>query len=289
MTISPINTDIQSISIGFLGGGNMAQAMLEPLIAALRSPKQIMVSDLDQDKLKYLESTFGIQTTSDNQNLVNQCDWIVLAVKPQQLETLLKPLTISAKAKIISIAAGVSCQSLNNWLQTSEPQDITLIRAMPNTPAAIGKGITGIWTNTNNHEFKTQADIILSSIGQRLWVKQESDLDIITALSGSGPAYFFYLMEAMAEAGIALGLSIEEVIPLVIETAIGAAHLAQAQIQGQTTDRENFASLRQAVTSPNGTTAAAIETLNQHQAQTAIQQAVKSAWQRSITLSEELK
>ena len=225
-----------------------------------------------------LSSTTGINTTSDNQLAVAQADAIILAVKPQVMEAVTRPLkdTISNnKPLIISIAAGITVGNLLDWMG----DDLPVIRTMPNTPALVQTGATGLFANKAvSAEQKAIADTIFSAIGLASWFDKESELDAVVAISGSGPAYFFMFMEAMEEAGVKLGLSAESARELTLQTALGAAKLAQASDVSP-------AELRRRVTSPGGTTEQAIKCFEEGSLRELVDSALQAASKRSKELA----
>lgn len=264
-------------SITFIGGGNMAQSLIRGLLKTGYPANAITATDpvaQQREKLK----TLGIAVNEDNSLAIANRDLIVLAVKPQVVGAVLSGLDGLQKEQVlVSIAAGVPVSSLKGWTSAGQ----AVVRCMPNTPALLGAGITALYADPGvNAQQRQQAEAILSAAGRTLWVEQEAELDAVTAVSGSGPAYFFYLMEAMIEAGVALGLERETATLLTLETAYGAALMAR---EGDSTP----ASLRQNVTSPGGTTERAISILDAAGAGRIIQEALAGAASRSKELAEE--
>lgn len=210
---------------------------------------------------------------------LKQADIVVLAVKPQIMSLAIQGITpyIHSDALIVSIAAGVTIQQLQTQL-TVVNTCMPIVRAMPNTPALIQQGMTGLYANafcTDQH--KQQANVLMQAIGQHLWVDQETLLDAVTAVSGSGPAYFFLFMEAMIQAGQTLGLSVEQATQLVLQTGLGATQLAaQSDIE--------LATLRQQVTSKGGTTAQALQSFDDSDLRAIVHHAVQAAFDRAKTL-----
>lgn len=239
------------LTIGFIGAGNMAAALIAGLLARGVSPARLSASDTADDKLAALAAS-GVYTTRDNTEIAARCDVVVLAVKPQVMATVvtaLQPILAGRDCLLISIAAGIRLDSLQQW--TSPRQ--ALVRCMPNTPALVQAGTTGLYANAQcSADQKAAAAAILEAVGLACWLDEEQQLDAVTALSGSGPAYFFLLMEAMQDAGVALGLPADVARNLCLQTAFGAARLAL--------DSDvDVAELRRRVTSPGGTTAAALQ------------------------------
>ena len=267
--------------IGFIGGGNMARSLIGGLVAAGTPPDIVKASDPEKTIRASLASDFGIETTGDNAEILEASDVLVLAVKPQVIEKVLTPLSSSFDAHkplVISVAAGIPIASIEKWANT----DLAVIRVMPNTPALIGAGAAGLFANPRTSvEQRAAAESIIQSVGTSIWVGDETLIDTVTAVSGSGPAYFFYLMEAMIEAGVAGGLEPSAARALVLQTALGASRLALSS-------DEPPAELRRRVTSPGGTTEAAISSLSENQCSEAIIRAVDAARLRSIELARSL-
>ncbi len=260
--------------LAFLGAGNIAQAIIGGLIATGFKPGDISAADPSEEQLIKL-STAGVRTSSDNHVAAAEADVVILSVKPDIVERVSREISSIATGKLfISVAAGITATSLESWLESP-----TVIRCMPNTPALVNKGMTGLYaTSAVSAEQRKIADTILSAIGETLWFEEEAKLDAVTAVSGSGPAYFFYIIEVMQEAAIAAGLSKEESRKLVLQTALGAAEMAFQSI-------EPAAELRRNVTSPGGTTAAALEVLQQEAVDRIFLKAVLAAKKRSEELS----
>lgn len=267
------------MKIGFIGGGNMATALISGLANKLTAGNHIHVVDLNEDKLARLHAQYGVTTALTVSDIISTLDVIVLAVKPQHLkETVaqLKPFVKPAQL-VVSIAAGVRMVDLAKWLNGHQ----NVVRAMPNTPALIGQGITGIVAAPSVSEAQKKAtDAILSAVGQTVWLDHEDLIESVTGVSGSGPAYVFYFMEAMQQAATELGLTPEQGIALAKQTVLGAANLAL-----QSTDSVSV--LREKVTSKGGTTFAALTTLDQHGVKDGIIAAVKAAAARGKALGEE--
>ena len=267
--------------IGFIGGGNMARSLIGGLVSAGTPPDIVKASDPEKTIRASLASDFGIETTGDNAEILEASDVLVLAVKPQVIEKVLTPLSSSFDAHkplVISVAAGIPIASIEKWANT----DLAVIRVMPNTPALIGAGAAGLFANPRTSvEQRAAAESIIQSVGTSIWVGDETLIDTVTAVSGSGPAYFFYLMEAMIEAGVAGGLEPSAARALVLQTALGASRLALSS-------DEPPAELRRRVTSPGGTTEAAISSLTEDQCSGSIIRAVDAARLRSIELARSL-
>ncbi len=239
-----------TITIGFIGAGNMASALVGGLLARGHQPQNFALADAQPAQLVGFKEQ-GLFTTANNADVFERADVIVLAVKPQVLCEVLKPLALMAQAKkplIISIAAGIPLASIDRWLGGN----MAIVRAMPNTPALVQTGATGLYANaTVTREQKQQAEMILNAVGLTLWVDDEALIDSVTAVSGSGPAYFFYVMEAMIAAGCELGLDEKTARALTLQTALGSAQMA-------ITADVNPDELRRRVTSKGGTTEQAV-------------------------------
>lgn len=265
--------------IGFIGGGNMARSLLSGLIASGHAPQLLWVSDINEDTLAALSGGLKVNTTSDNQALLEVADVLVLAVKPQMMEAVARqvaPLLAKHQPLVISIAAGVSQANLSEWLGNST----AIVRCMPNTPALVQTGATALHANGNVSAIQRDlAENIMRAVGLALWVDDESQLDAVTAVSGSGPAYFFLLMEAMENTAITLGLPADTARLLVLQTALGAAKIALEA-------PESPEQLRQRVTSPGGTTEQAIMAFQQGGFAELVGAALTAARDRSIALSK---
>lgn len=271
---------MSNTNIGFIGGGNMARSLIGGLISSRVKPGSIYASDVNTDTLSALTTDFAIQACEHNQQLLDNCSIIVLSVKPQVMKDVVGALNISNKTDVmfITIAAGIRAESIQNWLG----QDAAIVRAMPNTPALVQTGATALYANANtSEEQKEAAESILRAVGLALWIDEESQMDAVTALSGSGPAYLFLVMEAMEEAGINLGLTQETSRLLAIQTAFGTAKLA-LEIE------ESPATLRERVTSPGGTTEQALRVFNESELKAIFNKAMTAARDRAIELANEL-
>lgn len=266
--------------ISFIGGGNMATSLVGGLIADGRDPASIYVTDTDASKLEALADAFRVQTSSDNEEAVRHASTVVLAVKPQVMATVVRSVAAAGQAHrplFVSIAAGVREPDILRWLG----YDASIVRSMPNTPALVGSGATALYANPHvSDEQRSHAESVLRAVGLTVWVKDEHLLDAVTALSGSGPAYLFLLMESMERAGIALGLSKDHARMLTIQTAFGAAKMALES-------SEPPATLRARVTSPGGTTERALDTLMAGGLEQLMHEALEAAHGRSVELGHE--
>lgn len=265
--------------IAFIGAGNMASSLIGGLRAKGLDAAQIRASDPGADTRANVAAEHGIEVFADNAQAVANADVIVIAVKPQAMKAVCQDLRPHLKPHqlLVSIAAGITCTSLLNWLG-EQP----LVRCMPNTPALLGKGVSGLYaTAAVTREQRQQADELLSAVGLVVWVDQEAQIDAVTAVSGSGPAYFFLLIEAMTDAGVTLGLTREVAEQLAQQTALGAAHMAV----GSDVDA---AELRRRVTSPAGTTEAAIKSFQASGFAAMVEKALSAAAHRSAEMAEQL-
>jgi len=264
--------------IVFVGGGNMASALIGGLIARGASPTSLQAIDPSASQREALAARFGIATHAASGDPVAQADVLVLAVKPQQMHEAVDALAPQiATQLIISVAAGVRATDLSRWLG-GYPR---IVRTMPNTPALIGLGATGLAMLAGGSSAdRTLAESIMQAVGQTVWVDDESMLDAVTALSGSGPAYVFRFIESMIAAGTGLGLSPEQSRQLALQTVSGAAQLASAST-------EPVAVLRERVTSKGGTTAAALAVFEARGIDAVVAQAMSAARDRSAELGDE--
>jgi len=266
--------------IGFIGAGNMAYALIKGLLNNGFDANQINISDPNEELLLNRESELKVTTYSDNTSLLSNSDIIFFAVKPQVLSNVCLELKGIVKSKhlFVSIVAGIRSSDINRWLGGN----FALIRTMPNTPALFQSGVTGLFANeVVDNEQKSLVESILSSVGECFWVNEEKLIDAITAISGSGPAYFFLLMESMKQAGMALGLDEETANSLSIQTAYGASLMANKTGKDSRT-------LRSEVTSPNGTTQSAIESFQDQNFEGIVANATRAAYDRARELSNEL-
>jgi len=262
--------------LAFIGGGNMATSLIGGLLANSYQASNIAVFDIDEDRLASLSQQFGICTTTDNGIAVDGADIVVLAVKPQIMQSACEQLAESANASnclFISIAAGIEEQAIDRWLGGNQ----AIVRCMPNTPALVQLGATALYANPRvSVAQKNSAEAILEAVGITVWIDQECALDAVTAISGSGPAYFFYFIELLQQAGEKLGLSGDIARLLARQTALGAATMAQ---QG------DVAELRTQVTSPGGTTEQAIFSFQQEGLADLVEKATTAARDRSKELA----
>ncbi len=266
--------------IAFVGGGNMAISLIGGLLARGTAAADIVVAEPLEAQRSRLAHDFGVGTVADAVAAVEQAQTVVLAVKPQQLAAVARsiaPTVARTRALVISIAAGIRLQDLGRWLGP----DVPLIRTMPNRPALIGAGITALYANPAvGADSRQTAEAIMGACGPTVWVNAEAQLDVVTAISGSGPAYFFLLIECLESAGIQLGLDPATARTLAIETAHGSGRLAVAAT-------EPPAELRAQVTSKGGTTAAALAVLEAADMRGIFAAAVAAGARRSTELAAE--
>lgn len=268
---------VLNCNISFIGGGNMAQALIGGLIARGMPSTRITVAD-PVEKIRLLLEEKDVHVTEDNQAAIRDADIVVFAVKPQVLASVLQPLKGRFEGKlVISIVAGAEIATISALLDTDR-----VVRVMPNTPALVQTGAHGLYAHdavdSKDRELASQ---VLAATGLTIWVNSEAQIDAVTAVSGSGPAYFFYMMESMIRAGKNLGLDEKVATALTLQTALGAAQMA-------ITSSNTPAELRKNVTSPNGTTQAALEVFDRAQVSQNIQAALAAAKTRSQELAAEL-
>jgi pyrroline-5-carboxylate reductase len=276
---------MQAAKITFIGGGNMATALIEGLRknqASMMSVAQplLVVADPSAERRALLADLYAVETVADNAAALSGASLIVLAVKPNHVRAAAAQIraNLLPNQLIVSVAAGITLAALQNWLGGHQ----ALVRAMPNTPAMVGSGATGLYGHPAlTPAQRNMAESLMRSVGLVQWVVHEADMDAVTALSGSGPAYIFLVMEAMQAAAEQLGLSAQTARLLTLETVFGAARLAM-------TVDESPAQLRARVTSPNGTTERGIAALEQAGLREAFSQALKAAHQRSVEIGTQL-
>jgi pyrroline-5-carboxylate reductase len=265
--------------IAFIGGGNMASCIIGGMLANGFSAQQIRVSDPGEQARANVQETYGIAASSDNHAAVDGADIVILAVKPQVMGPVVSDLapSLNPTSAVVSIAAGIQIADLQNWLGDKQ----AIVRAMPNTPAMVQTGATGLFANALiNSQQKEAIQAIFNAVGIACWVDSEALIDAVTAVSGSGPAYFFLVMEVMQKVARELGLAEQTAEQLTIQTALGAAKMAS-------TGNLNTSQLRQQVTSPGGTTHAAIETFRAGGIEESFRQAMQAALNRAEEMSKE--
>lgn len=276
MTSTPI-TDFKQARLAFIGGGNMASAILGGLLKQGLAASQVCVVEPFADTAAKLQSDWGVTVLPAASAALSQSDLVIWAVKPQVFKEAAAPVSkFTHKALHLSVAAGIRSDSIARWLHTER-----IVRSMPNTPALVGQGITGLFARAGvSAQDKQLIEQVLKSTGEWLWVKQESDLDVVTALSGSGPAYVFYFLEAMTEAGVHMGLTAEQSYHLAQATFGGATHLSRQS-------SESPEVLRQRVTSKGGTTYAALTSMAEAKVKETFIQAMLAAQRRASELGDE--
>ncbi len=267
----------ENLSIGFIGAGNMASALIDGLLANGWQPEHLHASDTNAAALAALAEK-GVNTSTDNKTVISNSSTVILAVKPQVLAEVLQPLQATLCANdclLVSIAAGVAMNSLQDWTHPKQ----AIVRCMPNTPALVQTGASALYSNSHCSELqKSAAENLLRAVGIVCWLEKEADMDAVTALSGSGPAYFFLLMEAMQDAAVSLGLDTRTAELLCQQTALGAARLAQSS-------DVDVSELRRRVTSPGGTTEAALQQFASEGFNAMVGRALEKAASRSRELA----
>ena len=271
------------MKITFLGGGNMASALIGGMIERGFAAGDIQVVELGDAARAALEGRFGVRAVAGFDAVALACDVLVLAVKPQQMKAALAPLAGQLAGQlVISIAAGLRLADLGRWLGAPDAPYTRLVRCMPNTPALIGAGVTGLYADPSvDAAGRAAAERILAAVGSTVWADAEAQMDAVTAISGSGPAYVFHFIEALEAAGRSLGFDEARARRLVIDTVLGAARLAASS-------EDSPAVLRQKVTSKGGTTEAALASLAAAGWHDALVAAVKAAEARGRELGEQL-
>jgi pyrroline-5-carboxylate reductase len=267
--------------IAFIGAGNMASSIVGGLVAAGHDARLIRAADPFPESLLRLREVAPVVTCSSNAEAVDGADVVILAVKPQVMASVCNDISTAlgnTGALVISIAAGITINSMQTWLGTATP----IVRCMPNTPALLGCGASGLYANADvSAQQREWAAQILSAVGIIEWVPAEKALDAVTALSGSGPAYFFLFMEAMIDAAVAQGLSRDTATRLALQTGMGAARM------GLENDVD-LAELRRRVTSPGGTTEAAINSFEAAGVRELISNAMEAAADRADAMAREM-
>ena len=279
----PSNTPFQEARLAFIGGGNMASAILGGLIREGMAPSQVTVIEPFAETAAKLKAAWGVEvhasagSATSASNALSDADLVVWAVKPQVFKEAAIPVSeLTQQALHLSVAAGIRSDSIARWLGTDR-----VVRSMPNTPALVGQGITGLFARLGvSAEDQSLIEQVLRSTGEFLWVQREADLDTVTALSGSGPAYVFYFLEAMTEAGVKMGLPEAQAYHLAKATFGGATHLARQSAESPEV-------LRQRVTSKGGTTYAALTSMADDHVKEAFVKAMLAAQKRAGELGDE--
>jgi pyrroline-5-carboxylate reductase len=272
---------MKDCTLAFIGGGNMARSLIGGLVNNGFAAQSIHVADPNTDTLDSLSAQYPVQTFTDNAAAIADADVVILAVKPQQLQQVTRALAPywQPQTLLVSIAAGIRLDAISRWLGADKA---AVVRAMPNTPSLVQAGATALCANEHvSHEQHELAESILRAVGLALWVKDEKQMDAVTALSGSGPAYFFLVIEAMQSAGMELGLPEDSARLLALETAFGAAKMALES-------DESACVLRQRVTSPGGTTERALDEFEQGDLRGLFKKALNAAANRADELADQL-
>ena len=272
----------------FIGGGNMGRCLVGGLIGDGHPCEHLRVSDPDPERLQVLRERFGVRTGNDNRSTIAGADVVILAVKPQVVRAVVEDVAETLRAQrplVLSIVAGLSTRVLRKWIGSegigSEGigPEVPIVRAMPNTPALVRSGAAALYAEAGSvgRGHRDSAESILRAVGSTVWVEDEALMDTVTALSGSGPAYFFLLMELIERAGVSMGLTPESARLLTLQTAFGAAKMA---LESETP----AAVLRAQVTSPGGTTEQAIKTFQDCGIESIVTRALRAAEARSREL-----
>ncbi len=271
---------LNDLRIAFIGGGNMARSLVGGLVAKGCKPGRLSVWDPDPEQRARVAKIAPVRMSKDGAAAVQEAEVLVFAVKPQVMRQAAESVAASVQQRrplIISVAAGITLPALDGWLGGGN----TCVRVMPNTPALLGAGAAGLCANAKvSPAQRAIAQALLEAVGTAQWIEDESLMDAVTALSGSGPAYFFLLMECMEAAALELGLPAAAARQLTLQTAFGAARMAQES-------GEAPAALRKQVTSPNGTTAAALKVFEEGHFAALVQKALTAARDRGLELSQE--
>ncbi|WMW79917.1 pyrroline-5-carboxylate reductase [Undibacterium cyanobacteriorum] len=266
------------VKIGFIGGGNMASALIGGLLKLVDHAQQIHVVDVNTEGLQRLTQQFGVSTAAQMDQQLSEMDVVVFAVKPQNMREVVQSFAPFLKQQLLlSVAAGIRATDISRWLGGYA----VIARAMPNTPAMLGLGMSGLFAlEALNAEQRQHTETIMQAVGKTVWVENEAMIDAVTAVSGSGPAYVFYFIEAMQEAAMALGFSAQDANTLVLQTVRGAAQLAVES-------SEPVSVLRERVTSKGGTTYAALCSFEESQTKAIVAKAIKAAAERGRELGDE--
>ena len=273
---------LKNKKIGFIGGGNMAEAMIKGLLSAsFIEAKNVFVSEPSEAKRDTLHAEYKIKVSADNRELVKKCDIIILAVKPQIVQKVLRDIAslVGRDKLVISIAAGVPISIMDDVLRGGKNKKFSIVRTMPNTPALVQEGVTAIASGEHVRKIDVKiAHRIFEAVGRTVDV-EEDQLDAVTGLSGSGPAYIFMMIEALSDAGVKMGLSREVANTLTIQTVLGSAKLARES-------GKHPGELKDMVTSPAGTTISGLHALEEGSFHTTLMNAVEDATLRSRELGK---
>ncbi|NQZ09334.1 MAG: pyrroline-5-carboxylate reductase [Algicola sp.] len=276
-----MNHDFDNKKIAFIGAGNMSRSIIGGMVGNQFPPANVIAANPTLDKLDALNKDFEISTTQDNLQAVKDADMVVLSVKPQMMATVCEQLSELGEQLndklFVSLAAGVTCERIKTLLG----QDVPMIRCMPNTPALYGKGVSGLFASGASQTQQAFAEYVMKATGLVVWVDKEQKIDAITAISGSGPAYFFMFMEAMVDKAQQLGFDEQTARQLVQHTASGAATMVEHS-------DESIAVLRQKVTSKGGTTAAALSVYSEQGLPAMVDDAMQAACDRAHEMATTL-
>jgi pyrroline-5-carboxylate reductase len=271
---------LKDLHIAFIGGGNMARSLVSGLIERGCKPGYISVADPSPEQRALISKRSPVRMSADGAGAMRDADVVVFAVKPQMMKGAAEGVAAALQPRrplIVSVAAGITTQDLDRWLGGGN----AIVRVMPNTPALLGAGAAGLYANKNvDAGQRATAQALMEAVGTALWIDDESLMDAVTALSGSGPAYFFLLMEAMEAAALELGLPADAARRLTLQTAFGAARMALESGAAP-------AELRAQVTSPGGTTAAALQVFEDAKLRAIVARALTAARDRGRQLSQE--
>ena len=271
---------LDDLRIAFIGGGNMARSLVSGLIEKGCKPGRISVSEPNAEQRALIAKRLPVRMSADGPAAAQDADVVVFAVKPQVIQTAAKAVAAAVQSRrplVISVAAGIASADLDRWLGGG----VAIVRAMPNTPALLGAGAAGLYANKKvDAKQRATAQALMEAVGKALWIEDESLMDAVTAVSGSGPAYFFLLMECMETAARELGLPAEAARALTLQTAFGAARMALESGEAPEV-------LRKQVTSPKGTTAAAVGVFEDGKFAALVQKALTAARDRGRQLSAE--
>jgi pyrroline-5-carboxylate reductase len=269
------------MNIVFIGGGNMASSLIGGLIADGFNARHISVVELNAEKRQLIAQRFAVHVTDSLNTVIEYADVVTFCIKPQQFKEVATASADAIQARnplVISIAAGIRTADIAYWLGGS----FAIVRAMPNTPALVQTGASALFANDNvSEEQRNHAESLLRAVGIVEWVGDETLMDVVTALSGSGPAYFFRIMEGLVKASEQLGLSKDAAHLLTIQTALGAAKMALES-------EEDIATLREQVTSPGGTTEQGLKIMNDNNIDQLLLDVLKAAQQRAVELADQL-
>jgi pyrroline-5-carboxylate reductase len=272
---------IKNKNLAFIGGGNLTNSLIQGLTSAGIPPKNIVVSDIDLKKLKKLHSQFKINITQNTPEAISRADILFLAVKPQVLKNVCFEIADSIQKSqpiVVSVAAGICFQDLKKWLGVKAK----VVRSMPNLAAAVGKGMTGLFASNLTNVHKKLVSELFKLIGEIIWIKNENLMDAITSVCGSGPGIIFLLIESLQKAACELGFSDNDAKTLVLQTMLGSSTLALKS-------KHSARVLREQVTSPHGTTEAAIKILQKRHIEKILREALTAAVNRAADIAKQMR